>query len=58
MATSQKKNLLKKGLMFETDDFDGLTIETNNSDLEKRKKELEEELAKIKSRLIATTPAS
>jgi len=39
------------GLSFESKEFDGLTIETKQSDLEKRAKELQKELDEIRSRL-------
>jgi hypothetical protein len=39
------------GILFESKEFDGLTIETKQSDLEKRAKELQKELSEIESRL-------
>ena len=39
------------GILFGSKDFEGLTIDTKQSDLERRKEELQKELAEIESRL-------
>ena len=46
------------GLLFESKEFAGLKLTIQPSDLEKRKAELEKELADIQSKLTAATPPS
>ena len=50
--------ITEKGLLFETTEFAGLKLTIQQPDLEKRKEELQKELADIQSKLTAATPPS